>query len=88
MANFPPFAKTILKKEYSATNSLKKKIRQKNIFFTKNCHNYLQHERVLKSFFLLSYFEYCQIKRNILTSDRHLGNVTKLKEKQNGTLNS
>jgi hypothetical protein len=29
MASFPPFAKTILKKEYSATNSLKKTIRQK-----------------------------------------------------------
>jgi hypothetical protein len=50
VANFPPFAKTIFKKEYSATNSLEKKIRQKYIHFTKNCHNYLQHERVLKSF--------------------------------------
>ncbi len=35
---------------------------------TKNCHNFLvQYERALKSF-LLSYFEYCQIWQNVLTT--------------------
>ncbi len=46
---------------------------------TKNCQNYLQHERMLKNF-LLSYFEYCQIWLSILMDDCHLSNVTKLGE--------
>jgi len=36
----------------------------------KNCHNYLQHGRVLK-IFLLSYFEYHQILLNITTLEQH-----------------
>jgi hypothetical protein len=31
VANFPPFAKAIFKKEYSATNSLKNTIRQNKL---------------------------------------------------------
>ncbi len=58
---FPLFKKKIV-------NSWGKKI-------TQNCHNFLQHERVLEIFFV-SYFEYCQIWLHIPMNDCHLGNIT------------
>ncbi len=44
-----------------------------------NCHNCLQHERVLEIFFI-SYFEYCQIWLHIPINDYHLGNITQKKK--------
>ncbi len=69
---FPLFLKKII-------NSWGKKI-------TKNCHNCLQHERVLE-IFLVPYFEYCQIWLHIPLNDCHLGNITQKKKKNFKSLN-
>jgi hypothetical protein len=66
VANFLHFEKTMFYHKFLYVKKCPQK-RKKVQKFVNICYNYVQHERVLKVF-LLSYFEYCQIWLNILTT--------------------